>query len=264
MATLSSLLSELSASTGGSPTFFRVYNTSYNSVSNGGCCCLWTVPSGVLSVTFELYGGGASGNDGCCCNYQNYGGANGTIAKVTLDTVAGCQYQICAAGSNACAYEISNTGCNGCSSWVCNVSAGSVVACACGGEQGTSQPGHSSPFNAYSCCWAPISGNNNTSKRSSINDANGYSFQGVKGSAPRNTYCHTDEWYHTSGGMGTGEGRSYDLCTTTMYGNGRNRHNGDRSVGNFPGGAGYSAYACAGVHEYGTFGAGGLIVVKYG
>ena len=71
MTTLSSLLSDIGpTSIGNVPTWFKVWHTSYTSVSNGGCCCLWTVPAGIVSIQFEMYGGGGGGSRG------GYGGGN--------------------------------------------------------------------------------------------------------------------------------------------------------------------------------------------
>ena len=33
-----------------------------------GRCCLWTVPSGVTKVTFEIWSGGGGGAGPTCCN----------------------------------------------------------------------------------------------------------------------------------------------------------------------------------------------------
>ena len=66
MATLSSLLSSIGPTDiGNIPTRLKIYHTSTTGVSNGGCCCLWTVPASptITSITLELYGGGGGGSD---------------------------------------------------------------------------------------------------------------------------------------------------------------------------------------------------------
>lgn len=262
MATLSSLLSTLApGSVGNAPTFFRVYNTSINSVSNGGCCCLWTVPAGVTSVTFDVWAGGGSGSDGCCCSYQAYGGSSGQFTTKTIDTQAGCQYRICAGGSGACAYNVSNCGCIGCSSYVVAITGGSNVLCAEGGDSGNAQPGFTSPFSSYSCCWGRINGGDSNSKQGG--NLGDYYIPGVAGGASRNQFCFTHYYYYTSGGHGSSHGRSYTLCDTTWYGSGRQKHNGDAYRNQFPAGPGFSAIGCGGTHDYSTGGAGGLVIVSY-
>ena len=38
-----------------------------NSLSSG-CCCLWTVPSGVNKIFFEIWGSGGNGHGSCSWN----------------------------------------------------------------------------------------------------------------------------------------------------------------------------------------------------
>jgi hypothetical protein len=262
MATLSSLLSSLTPGTSGSaPTFFRVYHTNTQSVSNGGCCCLWTVPSGITSITFTVFGGGGSGNAACCCAYQAYGGHSGVTSVRTIDTVAGQQYRICAGGSGACSYQTSNCGCFGCPSYVYGVTESANIICSTGGEPGNSQPGFTGPFSSYTCCWGRISSGNNTSAASGANGD--YFITGTGQGSQKNTYCSTHYYYYTQGGPGSSGGRSYTLCDTTWYGNGRQKHNGDGYRNQYPGGPGFGSIACGGTHDYGTGGAGGLVIVSY-
>ena len=262
MATLSSLLSSLSpGSTGNAPTFFRVYNTSYESVSNGGCCCLWTVPSGITSVTFEVYAGGGSGGSPCCCAYQAYGGSVGNYSRKTIDTQAGCQYRICAAGSTACANQVSNCGCIGCPSYVVAITGGSNVLCAHGGDAGNLQPGFTGPFSSSTCCWGRI---NKGGSSSGLTGADGdFHWAGVSGGSQKNQFCHTHYYYYNSGGPGSSHGRSYTLCDTTWQGSGRQKFNGDGMRYQFPSGPGFSGVACGGSHDWATPGAGGMVVISY-
>ncbi len=261
MTTLSSLLSDIGPTNiGNAPTFFRVYHTSRDNEGNGGCCCLWTVPANMVSVTFEVYGGGGSGMDGCCCTYQMNGGGSGNYTSKTVDVVAGCQFRICAGGSTPWACNVSNCGCWGCSSYIVDITGGTTIACACGGWPGNGQPGFTGPFSGYTCCWARINGSSNAG---SISAANDYTIVGAQANGMRNQFCYQQYWYYTAGGFYSDGGRSYNLCDTTWYGTGRNRHNGDGYRNNFPGGAGFSAVACGGTHDGGTGGAGGMVIVSY-
>ena len=128
-----------------------VYSTrgfSCHSCSNaGGCvcqacgrCCLWTVPTGVTKVTFEIWSGGGGGAGHTCCNCCSFsiGGAGGNYAIKTISTAPGCTYTVCAGGAWPCnkshtcsasmgcrsyvtGYNLSNF-CveGGCGGWMCN------------------------------------------------------------------------------------------------------------------------------------------------
>lgn len=263
MATLSSILNSLAPVAGGGiPNYFAIYHTSTNSVSNGGCCCLWTVPAGTTSMKMWLYGGGASGNSSCCCAFQSHSGTGGQFTFKRLDVTPGCQYRFCAGGSSCCAYDNSNVGCGGCSTYVQEAWSGTTVGCACGGEQGSNQPGFTSPFSNYSCCWGRIQGGSSANWQPGA-AARDYGWNGTGQMGKRNTYCFTDYWYYSDGGWGQGGMRSYNLCETTWYGHGRQKHNGDGIRTAFPGGSSYSGISCGGTHDHGQFGAGGLIIVAY-
>ena len=263
MTTLTSLLSDIGPTQiGNVPSRLKIYHTSTGSPANGGCCCLWTVPAGITSVTFELWGGGGSGNDGCCCVYEAYQSTSGAWARHRIDTVAGCQYRICAGSSTSCAYEISNNACHGCASYVYDITASAVIACACGGTDGSSQPGHSGPFTAYTCCFGRIQGNSSGAASGTANDI---VISGIGGTGLRNQYCHTQFYMWDASGFGSGAQRNEDLCSC-WHQEGRNVMctSGNPFTGNsFPGGPGISAIACGGVHYNGQPGAGGQVIVKY-
>ena len=262
MTTLSTLLSDIAPSnTGNVPAKLRVYHTSTGSPANGGCCCLWTVPAGITSVTFELYGGGASGNDGCCCVFEAWGPTSGAWTRHRIDTVAGCQYRICAGSSTSCAYRISNNGCIGCASYVYDVTAATTIACACGGDSGNQQVGHSGPYNAYTCCHGRIQAGS-----SGGTQGNGdLVIAGIGGNGVRNTYCHTQLYLWDPGGFQQPGRRNEGLCACWHQ---QGRYvmctSGDPFTGqSFPGGPGISAIACGGVHYEGQPGSGGQVVVTY-
>ena len=105
-----------------------------------------------------------------------------------------------------------------------------------------------------------MNGDTNAATHSGVND---FTIVGTGGGGHRNQYCYGHYWYYTNGGFGGDGGRSYNLCDTTWQGTGRQKHNGDRYVNNFPGGAGFSAVACSGTHDGGTGGAGGMVIVSY-
>ena len=123
-----------------------------------GCCCLWTVPTGVRRATFELWGAGGNGSGSCSCRRCHiYGGAQGGYYNTkTIDVQAGWTYTICAAGVyRCCSRECS--ACKGCNSYVngCNLS----NFCAIGGQSGWGENSWSlACFSYWPCCLAP--GNN--------------------------------------------------------------------------------------------------------
>lgn len=114
-----------------------------NCANAGGCteqangkCCLWTVPSEVSTVTFEIWSGGGGGAGMMCCNYCSFsiGGAGGNYATKTISVTPGWTYTVCAGGSWPCATSYTCSAGMGCASFVtgCNLSNFCVVG-GCGG-----------------------------------------------------------------------------------------------------------------------------------
>lgn len=120
-----------------------------------GCCCLWTVPTNVRRVTFELWGAGGSGA-GACSNGRCmiWGGAGGGYYNTkTIDVCPGWTYTICAGGVYPCC-NFETCGCLGCSSYVtgCNL----TNFCAMGGHGGFSENSWSlGCYSDWGCCVAP-------------------------------------------------------------------------------------------------------------
>jgi hypothetical protein len=116
-------------------TSFQVYNTSKDAAENGGQCCLWTVPAGVIWAAVELWGGGGGGSGARCCQSGWAGGSGSYSRKIINQLVEGDTYRICAAGSTNCSQDCFN-GCAGNPSYVFHENAAINVACASGGSQG--------------------------------------------------------------------------------------------------------------------------------
>lgn len=122
----------------------------------GGCCCLWTVPSGVSRVTFDLWGAGGNGHGTCSCNrcYNWHGAGGGFYNTKTIDVQSGWTYTICAGGVYPCCAQ-DCVGCDGCTTYIngCNLS----NFCALGGARGCAVNDWSVP--CYStmerCCVQP-------------------------------------------------------------------------------------------------------------
>ena len=121
-----------------------------------GCCCLWTVPTGVRRAYFELWGSGGNGHGMCSTSRcQHYAGAQGGFYNAKMLTVCpGWQYTVCAAGVHPCE-SIECFACHGCSSYVngCNLS----NFCAMGGDGGCANGSwQEACFSDWGrCCAAP-------------------------------------------------------------------------------------------------------------
>tara|TARA_B100000003_G_C10925378_1_gene368947 strand:- start:846 stop:1643 length:798 start_codon:yes stop_codon:yes gene_type:complete len=129
------------------------------SALTSGCCCLWTVPTGVKKLHIEMWGSGGNGAGSCNCNRcHHYRGAQGGYyAAKHLDVQEGWQYTVCAAGVYRCCSR-ECVGCEGCSSYVngCGLS----NFCARGGENGYAN----TAWNTYchsvnDCCRGPNDNN---------------------------------------------------------------------------------------------------------
>lgn len=151
-----------------------------------GCCCLWTVPTGVRRMTIEMWGAGGSGQGACSCNRcQTYRGAQGGYYNSkTIDVQAGWQYTVCAAGVYRCR-ERDCVGCCGCASYVngCNLS----NFCAIGGHGGIACGNWSMACHSYMpCCLSP---NANNGDFGMGNHMGGYW-------SPKNVFCHCHGRYN--------------------------------------------------------------------
>lgn len=121
-----------------------------------GCCCLWTVPTGVRRMTIEMWGAGGSGHGACSCNRcQVYRGAQGGYYNTkTISVSAGWTYTVCAGGVYRCC-ERDCVGCTGCASYVngCGLSGN---FCAHGGYGGLACGNWSRACHSTNeCCRAP-------------------------------------------------------------------------------------------------------------
>ena len=125
-------------------------STGQESINYGGWSCGWSVPDGVQSIKFEIYGAGASGDGGCCCMMNPLPGGAGAYAVKHLnkpdgDFVTGDTYSICAGGTGCC--WSGSHGNKGHTSYVTGPSLTNF--CAVGGHQGEH---HCQNWNCYTCC----------------------------------------------------------------------------------------------------------------
>lgn len=252
MPSLRALLSDVSPpSIGNAKKLFYVRNTN-NDRSNGGCCFLWTVPAGITTATFEMWGGGGEGSGARCCEFNGYGSTSGVYAVKTITVEAGQTWRICAGGSTS---DGQNTGaCCSCTStgnpsWVACGSNGTVVACAAGGCGGGMESSRGGVW-AYACCWAKL-------RDGSISD---YEMQGTGSAFLRNQYCHNTMYEIIAGGSSSSRATK-DLCGVNCF----SQHACERHVTcpSFPGGAGGIAIACGDAYRTSGYGAAGMIKVSY-
>jgi len=253
MPSLRTLLSDLEPPTiGNAKQLFYVRNINYG-VGNGGCCLLWTVPAGITSATFEMWGGGGEGSGSRCCEYNGEGSTSGVFAVKTITVVPGQQWRICAGGTTN---DGTNTGaCCSCTatgnpSFVACNSNSTVVACAAGGCGGAQESSRGTPF-SYSCCWAKI-------RTGSVSDME---FAGTGTAYIRNCYCHNTMYEVYAGGSSTNRAGK-DLCgvTPSYCQTAIQRY---PSCPAFPGGTGAVAITCSGQYRQSQHGAAGQIKVSY-
>lgn len=226
---------------------FIVWNSS-NSPGNGGCCCLWTVPSNVYWITFEMWGGGGGGAGGCCCMSGGGGGSGAYAVKTVCNAagLAGCQYTICAA-QTSCVTPSPGVpgGFQGCVSYVNGY--GLSNFCAAGGMGGISICFWGG--SCYTCCVM----------KTCCNSAYGGDVNvcGVVGAARQSTFCYAYALTYTPVAAAT-------ISGPIIGGNGCNVFGCGNNLPAVPGMGGWSSIVYGGGCCCGTWGAGGLVSVTYG
>lgn len=223
-----------------------VYNTNTNSVSNGGQCCCWIVPTDVSWATFEVWGGGGGGGGACCCQSPYQNGGSGSYTRKTIAVSPGNWFTVCAGGTTNCA--TSCLGSVGFPSYACNATYG-LCLCASGGGAGTT------------CCFHGFSGGYPSGPTVLCGSTCGGSFSlcGISG-ASRTGTCGFDSWHYTPSGpiLGGGARASMDVCAAT--GSGCYLVSGSAF---FPGGGGTGGIGNGGGCCWGGWGAGGLVAISY-
>ncbi len=212
-----------------------------------GCCCLWTVPTGVARAHIEMWGAGGSGTGACSCSrcHVYRGAQGGYYNSKTISVNPGWTYTVCAGGVYTCRNR-ECCGCKGCNSFVngCNLS----NFCAIGGHGGIACNSWSLGCNSYQpCCLGPT--------------ANGGDFGmgNHAGTFGGSVFCHCNyQWTCTTGApflAAGGNGVSALVncwvrcgCWTVPYGQG--------------GQGGMTTY-CGGCCGQGGTGGGGLVKITY-
>lgn len=226
-----------------------VFNTSTTTVSNGGRCCLWTVPTGIFWARFEVWGGGSRGPGGCCCQQPAQSGGAGAYARKTIPVKAGDTYRICAGGTTDCSCSCCGT--EGFPSYVQTESAVNTInLCARGGWPSCSQ---CFVFSGGTCCA-------NTAVCLTGNFCGqDFGLPAITGAAMGSTCGYQSYQYVPQGPYAGGGARSsFDYCQVFQ---------GSCQIGgfaSFPGGGGGGAVTGSGASCWGSPGAGGLVIVTYG
>jgi hypothetical protein len=265
-------------------------NTTYY---GGGTNCSWTVPAGITSAIFEVWGGGGGGGSricgstSMCCN-QGMPGAGGGYAKYSATVTPGDVYVLCAGGpgqgssvdqNSQYAGSLNGACCNGCAGGTSYVTgpaftAASVTLCATGGKGGCGDGVYTcqawcgwnnSQFN-YFCSatsWGPGCGYGGQ-----IVSMGGAGMVGVGSSGQGATDVHAyggngGGLQGGAGGVKTGNG----ICSadSRVGSNSGLWNNQPQNNGGFPGGGGVGGgyYSNCGCCYAGAPGGAGLVRVTY-
>lgn len=240
------------------------YDCCYWDPTNGGCCYQWTVPCKALTIKFEILSGGGTGGPARCCTGGFHPGGSGAYGVKTLHahkgdfTPGSTQYTICAGGSqrcSCCGCCTGRTGCGfcGCTSYV--QGSGLNNFCATGGGWGH----HKCAEWCYTCKFNSQCNFCHNEAMACVCGNWDFALGGVSGGESANQYCNTEHYPHTGSAPGPwgasfvkgrakcGTGNAVGCC----YGHAL-----------FPGGAGFTG-GTEGSDCWGSFGAGGLVVVTY-
>ena len=223
-----------------------------------GCCCLWSVPSGVTNANWELWGAGGNGNGACSCNrcHHTKPAGGGAYTSRSVKTNSGCAYTVCAAGVYRC-YSRECYACNGCTSYVNGYNLSNL--CACGGGCGEANGSWTDAcFSTMPYCVRPGCVGTSASQ-DFASYAHSGNFQGQSGYFYPGSACHC--WKHighSTGAFGISTGFNEQNsnycwircgCWTVPYG-----HGGQSATSN------YCGSSCCG---QGGTGGGGLVKVTY-
>lgn len=231
------------------PQDFTVFNTNTTTPSNGGFCCLWTVPAGVTYAVFEMWSGGGSGGNSCCCMMGAGAGAGGYAVK-GCTVAAGQQIRICAAGSGCC--SDSNGGLTGCATFVCSLGGGGQstwLSCMPGGFCAYPESRCNFYAGCYHCC-------SMCSCCGGVSNNADFNVTGTSGTIHPTQFCF-DEGHQFAGNA------PFAAPGPRIGPNGCCVWGGSQGFGIFPGGGGLTAQSYGGGCCYGGPGAGGLVYVLY-
>ena len=137
------------------------YATSFMYMQCAGQCCLFTVPSGITEVQFQIWGAGGGGSvcqHGTCCSFSP-GGGSGEYTYIRMAATAGQTYTLCAGGGTGICCGQCYCSTPGCASFVCGSNSTCIVAC--GGSSSLSTNGL---YNCYPDSYSSACSNINCSQ----------------------------------------------------------------------------------------------------
>lgn len=119
------------APTGGTVLCVGCMRVGTDSYLRCGASCSWTVPAGVTTALFELWGPGGGTMPGCCCSIQPFG-FTGEYTAICRPVQAGDVYFL-NAGCSYCCYAGSAAvpGICGACTYVCQCGASASTGCGC-------------------------------------------------------------------------------------------------------------------------------------
>jgi hypothetical protein len=224
----------------------RVWNASINTESNGGACCLWTVPTGVTWVAIEMWGGGGSGAGACCCRTGPAGGSGSYARRIITGLTAGQTFTLCAGGTTAKS-QMYCCGCPGNPSFAFYSALGANTVCASGGKPGMSFCQFMVGCSCQGC-----------EQQQCGSFCGAFGLCGLTGAGLGNPTCSGNTiQFMPSAPYTSGDARgTKDACSGVG--------NGEEVGGcaRFPGGGGATAVS-HGNNSCGMFGAGGLVEIFY-
>ena len=252
---------------------FMIYNTDHWTVTNGGCCLEWTVPTGAQIITFEILSGGGPGGSAGHDYDIGHGGSGGNYNKKTICLTAGdfnsspgteSIYTLCAGGTSQCSCCNScNRNCrHGCTSYVNGD--GLSNFCAIGGHGG------STSWDVQSSCYNCHIGSNQCDKgvfngQWSSHYCNETAFGGDV--CFRGTNAGMTKGYSCCNEIYNGQGSPSGPFTAPWGGGGKHYCHGGMACCSahsvFPGGGGPGNGNSSGTGCVGSWGAGGLVKVTY-
>lgn len=101
------------------PRELAIWNTTdRDTPSNGGVCCLFTVPGSTTRLTGQMWGGGGAGQANCCYSHGNPGAAGGYV-EFSIEVEPSMEITMCSAGTTARATGSVTAGVDGNDTYMC-------------------------------------------------------------------------------------------------------------------------------------------------
>jgi hypothetical protein len=232
------------------PRELIVFNSNVVTESNGGSCCLFTVPGGVTSITGQMWGGGGGGAGSCFCT-NGYPGAAGGYVEFSQVVEPGDLITVCAAGSTTKAANMTGM-VDGFDSYICKSDSWCVFA---GGGCRGFACAYFSCINGACCGLCQYSGMASASGATGISTTEGCRVHAIPGANSSRIVDRCAMWDMRQI-IPSGYGVAPRLSAP-------HRQHRCGMMGLFPGGGGGTAHTCCNCCFCGGAGAGGAIYAIY-